>query len=135
VSTRISDKEVSSRVRIILASRTIGGPLKTRAASGIADFNELIAKAQEKAPFRRWLDRGQRRRDLEALGCRGSRRRCSTKISPCWPSFVAAAYQCTSSGMAASTGRASELTAGYASMRPSLDSTNCPPTASSGSCD
>ena len=68
MSTRISDKEVSSRVRIILASRTIGGPLKTRAASGIADFNELIAKAQEKAPFRRWLDRGQRRRDLEALG-------------------------------------------------------------------
>ena len=53
MSTRISDKEVSSRVRIILASRTIGGPLKTRAASGIADFNELIAKAQEKAPSRR----------------------------------------------------------------------------------
>jgi enoyl-[acyl-carrier protein] reductase I len=26
------------------------GPLKTRAASGITDFDELIAKAQEKAP-------------------------------------------------------------------------------------
>jgi len=29
------------------------GPLKTRAASGITDFDELIAKAQEKAPSRR----------------------------------------------------------------------------------
>ena len=29
------------------------GPLKTRAASGISDFDELIAKAQEKAPSRR----------------------------------------------------------------------------------
>lgn len=28
------------------------GPLKTRAASGITDFDELIAKAQEKAPAR-----------------------------------------------------------------------------------
>ena len=28
------------------------GPLKTRAASGITDFDELIAKAQEKAPTR-----------------------------------------------------------------------------------
>jgi enoyl-[acyl-carrier protein] reductase I len=29
------------------------GPLKTRAASGITDFDELIAKAQEKAPAHR----------------------------------------------------------------------------------
>jgi enoyl-[acyl-carrier protein] reductase I len=29
------------------------GPLKTRAASGITDFDELIAKAQKKAPSRR----------------------------------------------------------------------------------
>ena len=29
------------------------GPLKTRAASGITDFDELIAKAQAKAPSRR----------------------------------------------------------------------------------
>ena len=29
------------------------GPLRTRAASGITDFDELIAKAQEKAPSRR----------------------------------------------------------------------------------
>ena len=29
------------------------GPLKTRAASGITDFDKLIAKAQEKAPSRR----------------------------------------------------------------------------------
>jgi enoyl-[acyl-carrier protein] reductase I len=28
------------------------GPLKTRAASGISDFDELIAKAQSKAPAR-----------------------------------------------------------------------------------
>src|SRR5205085_3654019 len=27
------------------------GPLKTRAASGIAEFDELLAKAQEKAPM------------------------------------------------------------------------------------
>ena len=29
------------------------GPLKTRAASGIADFDELIAKAEAKAPAHR----------------------------------------------------------------------------------
>jgi enoyl-[acyl-carrier protein] reductase I len=29
------------------------GPLKTRAASGITDFDELIAKAQAKAPLHR----------------------------------------------------------------------------------
>ena len=39
------------------------GPLKTRAASGITDFDELIAKAQEKAPSRQpRVDRGRRRR-------------------------------------------------------------------------
>ena len=39
------------------------GPLKTRAASGITDFDELIAKAQEKGPVAAArIDRGRRRR-------------------------------------------------------------------------
>ena len=32
---------------------SLQGPLKTRAASGITDFEELIAKAQAKAPAHR----------------------------------------------------------------------------------
>jgi enoyl-[acyl-carrier-protein] reductase (NADH) len=43
----------SGQLQTAAIAHTISpGPLKTRAASGITDFDELIAKAQAKAPSR-----------------------------------------------------------------------------------